>query len=156
MAEFFGSFDWSLFGTCGKKGVHPCERSTWSDARFNLTQYAGQRVMVRIRYFTDPAAVESGILIDNLKVNVTGQAQPLFSEDFEGELSSRISLNGFLKSSGEHHFEVPHFYIIEHRDPYAGSTDPESPRFRYDSALGRARPIFGYDLKQGEMKFEQA
>ena len=131
-----------------KKGVHPCERSTWSDARFDLSRYAGQHIIVRIRYFTDPAAVESGILIDNLKVSVAGQPRPLFTEDFEGELSSHVSLNGFLTSSGEHHFEVPHFYIVEHRDPYAGSADPASPRFRYDSALSRARPIFGYDFKR--------
>ena len=134
-----------------KKGIHPCERSTWSDARFNLTHYAGERIRIRIRYFTDPAAVEPGILIDNLKILVAGQSKPLLSENFEGELSSSIQLNGFLKSSGEHHFEVPHFYIVEHRDPYAGSADPMSPQFRYDSALGRARPIFGYDLNRKVM-----
>ena len=47
-----------------KAGVHPCERSTWSDARFDLSRYVGERIKVRLRYFTDPAAVESGILID--------------------------------------------------------------------------------------------
>lgn len=134
-----------------KTSQHPCERSTWSDARFDLSAYVGKRVTVRLRYFTDTAAVERGILIDNLRVQVEGQEAPLFVEDFEGELSSAIHLDGFLVSSGEHRFEVPHFYIVEHRDPYAGSDDPSSPDFRYDSALGRARPIFGYDPERKVM-----
>lgn len=129
-----------------KRSEHPCERSTWSDARFDLSPYVGQRLRVRLRYFTDPAAVEKGILIDNLRVQVKGQATPMWSEDFEGELSAEIRLDGFIKSNGRHAFEVPHFYIVEHRDPYAGSADPQNKAFRYDSSLGKGRPIFGYNL----------
>lgn len=131
-----------------KQQAHPCDRSTWSNSRFDLSAFAGQDILVRLRYFTDPAAVEKGILIDNLKVIVEGQSAPLWSEDFEGELSSLLSLEGFLKSSGEHHFEVPHFYVVEHRDPYAGSDDPKDTDFRYDSALGRGNPIFVYNLER--------
>jgi len=130
---------------------HPCERSTWSDATFDLSAYAGKRVTARLRYFTDTAAVERGVLIDNVKVSVAGQEAPLFTEDFEGELSDAVKLEGFLLSSGAHSFEVPHFYIVEHRDPYAGSEEVSEPSFRYDSALGRARPIFGYDPERKAM-----
>ena len=134
-----------------KQEQQPCERSTWSDARFDLSAYVGERVSVRLRYFTDTAAVERGILIDNLKVQVTGQEAPLLSVDFEGPLPEALSLDGFLLSGGSHSFEVPHFYVLEHRDPYAGSADPSDPNFRYDAALSRSRPIFGYDPARGEM-----
>ena len=129
----------------------PCERPTWSEGRFDLSAYAGAQLEVRVRYFTDTAAVERGLLLDNLMVRLNGQSKPLFYEDFEGELNPALSLNGFLKSTGQHRFEVPHFYLVERRDPYVGSADPKSADFRYDSALSKARPIFGYDLKRAEM-----
>ena len=134
-----------------KKGIHPCEHSTWSDAQFDLSSFVGRSILVRLRYFTDPAAVERGILIDRLSVKADGQTQPLFYEDFEGDLSTAITLDGFLKSSSIHHFEVPHFYVVEHRDPYAGASDPKAKNFRYDSALGKAAPIFGYQIDKEEM-----
>lgn len=134
-----------------KTEQHPCERSTWSDARFDLSAYAGKQITVRLRYFTDTAAVERGILIDNLQVSVEDQQTPFFLETFEEDISELIQLDGFLLSSGAHQFEVPHFYVIEHRDPYAGSQDPTSDQFRYDTALGRARPIFGYDPERKTM-----
>ncbi len=139
-----------------KVAQHPCEQSTWSHARFNLSAYAGQKVLVRLRYFTDPAAVERGILIDNLQVSAkptnSTKEQLIFREDFEEKLSPQLSLDGFLKSSGIHEFEIPHFYIVEHRDPYAGSSDPKSKEFRYDSALGQANPIFAYNIEKEEMQ----
>ena len=67
-------------------------------------------------------------------------------------LANNIKLNGFLKSIGIHEFEVPHFYMIEHRDPYAGSADPQHKDFRYDSALAQANPIFAYNIEQEEMQ----
>ena len=90
-----------------------------------MSSFNGQKIIIRLRYFTDPAAVERGILVDNVKVKAKApnnqQEQIIFQEDFEGSIANNISLDGFLKSSGIHEFEVPHFYIVEHRDPYAGS-----------------------------------
>ena len=139
-----------------KTSRHPCEQSTWSAARFDISAFNGQKVLIRLRYFTDPAAVERGILIDNLKVKAkapdTQQEQVIFQENFEGDLATNIHLDGFLKSIGIHEFEVPHFYIVEHRDPYAGSADPQNKDFRYDSALAQANPIFAYNIEQEEIQ----
>jgi immune inhibitor A len=134
-----------------RKGVSPCEVPTWSRAQLNLSPWAGQEVLVRLRYFTDMAAVERGILIDNIKVSLKGQPTPIFEETFEGPLSPSLSLDGFLLSAGAHHFETPHYYLIEHRDPYAGSADPKSPDFRYDSALGKGGIAFFHHPKTNEM-----
>lgn len=132
-------------------GEAPCEAPTWVEVRVDLSPLAGLAPQVRVRYFTDPAAVERGLLLDNLRV-VAGAgegARELLREGFEGAegaaLDPRLSLGGFLKSGGRHSFEVPHFYLLERRDPYAGSADPASRAFRYDSALADPGLLFGYD-----------
>ena len=141
-----------------RQGASPCEEPTWGVVRVDLSDFTGKSIQVRARYFTDTAAVERGLLLDNLRVRVgEGEgARDLLVEGFEGEaLDPRVTLGGFLKSSGQHTFEVPHFYLLERRDPHAGSPDPSSRRFRYDSALARGGHIFGYDPEAGRVRATQ-
>ena len=148
-----------------KKEKSPCEKATWSQIHLDLSPWKGKEITLRIRYFTDMAAVEKGILVDNLRL-LTGEnaqkLQPIWTHSFESVSPSSDSTpsmhpvefkqGDFLPSSGQHTFQVPHYYLVEHRDPYAGSTDPKSSLFRYDSSLSKSRPIFYYDLQHQEMR----
>jgi len=106
----------------------PCLIPTWVRPAFDLSDLRGHRARVRLRYFTDMAAVMRGILIDDVRLEGTE-----VSEGFEGRLARRWQLEGFSRSRGNHTLLVPHYYLLEYRDPYA----PASGDHRYDAALGR-------------------
>ena len=91
----------------------PCEIGQWIRARFDLSAYRGKKVEIRFHYFTDMAAVEAGALIDNVKLDALG-----FSEDFEGSGLTGWEVEGFSLSGGVHRLPVPHFYVLEYRDPW--------------------------------------
>ena len=97
----------------GSIAADPCEAAQWIAARFDLSEYRGRDVRVRFTYFTDMAAVEDGVLLDNVAIPVIG-----FSDDFEGPDLTGWQAQGFTVSAGRHHLAVPHFYLLEYRDPY--------------------------------------
>src|SRR5690606_10422154 len=103
----------------------PCQIPTWVKVRFDLSDLRGKKARVRLRYFTDGAAVMNGILIDN--VTVTGLK---VHGDFETTPDQGWHLDGFSTSSGRHEVLVPHYYLLEYRDPYTPSN-----QHRYDKSL---------------------
>ena len=146
-----------------KKEKSPCEKATWTKVRLDVSQWIGKVVSLRVRYFTDMAAVEKGLLVDRLTLSSgidSKSTRPLWTHSFEdgspysslANLNLKFNKGDFLLSSGFHQFQLPHYYLIEHRDPYAGSSDPKSSHFRYDSSLSTSRPIFYYDPHHKEMR----
>ncbi len=126
-----------------KAAANPCLEASWVRVAFDLSDLAGQQARVRLRYFTDMAAVLPGILIDN--VEISGLAKP-WREDFEGTLDPAWRLDGFNPSAGAHTLLVPHFYLFEYRDPYA-----EGGGHRYDRALADPSYRFFYNRATGRM-----
>ncbi|MEZ4471086.1 MAG: immune inhibitor A [bacterium] len=129
----------------------PCQVPTWVRPAFDLSAYAGKAVRVRLRYFTDMAAVMRGLLVDDVRVTAAGA--PVLTEDFEGKPGRAWRLDGFTPSPGQHTLLVPHYYLLEYRDPdLAGSYDggivqDTAFRFFYDpekkavrALRARARP----------------
>jgi M6 family metalloprotease-like protein len=110
----------------GQSEADPCENARWIHASFDLNAYRGKQVTVRFTYFTDGAAVEAGALLDNITVSAVG-----FSDDFEGSEITAWEADGFTLSSGSHHLAVPHFYLLEYRDPYASFSQAKN----YDASL---------------------
>ncbi|MCC5801586.1 immune inhibitor A [Rossellomorea vietnamensis] len=82
----------------------------WVDASFDLSQYAGKNVQVKLNYWTDVAAVNPGLYVDDIKVLADGNE--VFSDDAEGE--STITLDGFTKDKGVKTSE--HYYLLEWRN----------------------------------------
>jgi immune inhibitor A len=126
----------------GQSEADPCEQAEWISARFDLNAYRGKQVTVRFTYFTDGAAVEDGALLDNIEITAVG-----FSEDFEGPEMSGWEVDGFTLSSGSHHLAVPHFYLLEYRDPYASFAEAKN----YDSGLLKPGFMF-YPTAEGSMQ----
>lgn len=125
----------------GRTATNPCEAAQWVHATFDLSPWRGREVMVRFSYFTDMASVENGALIDNITLPALG-----FSEDFESGEITGWDNKGFTLSGGSHHLAVPHYYLLEYRDPYA---EFDAVR-NYDRAL--AKPGFSfYPEADGDM-----
>jgi immune inhibitor A len=126
----------------GVNETGPCEQADWSQAEFDLGSFRGQLVTLRFNYFTDGAAVENGALVDNVKIEAIG-----FSEDFESASLADWDSTGFTLSGGNHHLAVPHFYLLEYRDPYADFDSGTN----YDRALKKPRFLF-YPDNEGAMQ----
>lgn len=130
-----------------RAAANPCLSPTWAHASFDLTKWSGGTLRFRIRYFTDMAAVQPGLLIDNLRVKLGNKLE--FSDDFEAERRPRAwRLDGFERSPGHHTLLVPHFYVLEHRDPNGaeasydrGIGDSASLRLFWDLKLERIRGL---------------
>jgi immune inhibitor A len=97
--------------------VNPCEVPSWVHVVFDLSPWMSNSLQIRVRYFTDGAAVEDGIVIDN--VSIPG----LLEEDFEGPLADAWDLDGWVVSAGHHEVLVPHYYMLEFRDPQREASD---------------------------------
>jgi len=120
----------------------PCERAQWISASFDLNAFRGKRVTIRFAYFTDGAAVEAGALLDNIRIDAVN-----FQEDFEGPQMEAWDVAGFTLSGGRHHLAVPHFYLLEYRDPYV----PFAEAKNYDAALNEPGFMF-FKTKQGKVQ----
>lgn len=114
-------------------GPDPCEASQWVHASFDLSRYRGQRVEIRFHYFADMAAVEDGALIDNVSIPAIG-----FTDAFEADHFDGWKVEGFSLSTGSHDLPVPHFYLLEYRDPYEKFARAKN----YDASL--AEPGFTF------------
>ncbi|MDA7815357.1 immune inhibitor A [Porticoccaceae bacterium] len=126
----------------GQQVVDPCETANWVKVEFDLEAYRGQIMDFRLHYFADGAAVEDGALVDNIRLDAIG-----YLEDFESSKLAGWSNEGFTLSSGKHHLPVPHFYLLEYRDPYA-SFDKVT---NYDANI--AKPGFSFfPDKNGDLK----
>ncbi|MEP5766181.1 MAG: M6 family metalloprotease domain-containing protein [Halieaceae bacterium] len=127
----------------GNTEKDPCSVAQWVHAEFDLSQFAGSSVRIRFSYFTDGAAVENGALIDNVSIPALN-----FSEDFEGATLDGWHNKGFTLSTGTHHLAVPHFYLLEYRDPYATLNKVKN----YDANLSRAPGFAFFPDTDGQMQ----
>ncbi|HEX6086110.1 MAG TPA: immune inhibitor A domain-containing protein [Thermoanaerobaculia bacterium] len=98
---------------------------TWRNASFNLAPYAGQTVLLRIYYKTDPGTFFWGMAVDNIAIGT-------FLDDAENTPNG-WTLTKFFASSGKTITNKAHYYIAEFRQyrgydtglqtgPYAGTS----------------------------------
>src|SRR5215204_4139448 len=80
----------------------------WRFASFNLTPYANQTVLLRLRYKTDPNTTLNGFLADEITLNGT-------AIDNAENGDNGWTLNGFKTSNGREKTNAPHYYIAEYR-----------------------------------------
>jgi len=135
----------------GRTESDPCEAAQWVSASFDLNAYRGKEINLRFTYFTDGAAVEAGALLDNIRVSGVG-----FSDDFEATEITQWTSRGFTLSGGSHHLAVPHFYLLEYRDPYESFVEAKNydagltkPGFMFYSTTGGKPQAFNVNYRPG-------
>jgi len=90
----------------------------WQPASFDLSDYAGQTVDLRLRYSTDPAVagndadVPSGLFVDDVAVTAGGTT---VFEDGAETLDDAWEADGFSRSTGTETTEYDNYYIAAHR-----------------------------------------
>ena len=94
-------------GTNLGNGITGTTSGAWRSATFNVTPYAGQTVLVRVRYKTDPFTTGKGIMVDEVLLGA-------FADGAEnGE--NGWTLNGFKITNGVENSGLPHYYVAEYR-----------------------------------------
>lgn len=89
----------------------------WAFSRFNLDEFAGKEIELKIYWWTDTNTPEEGIYIDYIKLY--GDDELVLYDDAEGE--SRFDLDGFKISDGREFSE--HYYLLEWRNSENGLVD---------------------------------
>ncbi|KGX93034.1 protease [Pontibacillus halophilus JSM 076056 = DSM 19796] len=82
----------------------------WVDANFDLSQYRGKSIQVKINYSTDAAVSNPGLYVDNIVVSVDGSE--VLTDGAEGE--SKVNLEGFTQQTGTKYTQ--HYYLLEWRN----------------------------------------
>ena len=93
-------------------GTYPA--AAWIEDSFDLTAFAGEQVILRFSYFTDPALAKRGWFIDDL--SVTADGVELFGDDFEQEDFARLFPTGWSRISSADGVTTDHAYYVELRD----------------------------------------
>ena len=88
-------------------GITGTSSNAWRLASFNMTPYAGQTVLLRLRYKTDPFVSQKGIMADEITFGS-------FSDGAENG-DNGWTLNGFKATIGIESSNAEHYYIAEFR-----------------------------------------
>ena len=88
-------------------GITGTSNGAWRLATFNVAPYAGQTVLLRIRYWTDLYVNHKGIMADEITLGG-------FYDGAEADTSA-WTFQGFKVTKGIENSNAPHYYIAEFR-----------------------------------------
>ncbi|MFE1243134.1 immune inhibitor A domain-containing protein [Fictibacillus sp. NPDC058756] len=83
----------------------------WKKQTFDLSEYKGQKIQLRLRYATDWGTSNTGFFADNIKVTADGTT---LVEDGGETNASSFELNGFTKFDGNKYAD--HYFLLEWRN----------------------------------------
>jgi immune inhibitor A len=86
--------------------------SDWTNAVFDLSSFAGQKIKIRFRYETDQYVNEEGWTIDDIKLVV--DREEVYFDDVESGNPGYVS-NGWIITNGAVEKVANHYYILEYR-----------------------------------------
>ncbi|MRI89252.1 M6 family metalloprotease domain-containing protein [Aggregicoccus sp. 17bor-14] len=119
----------------------------WVPATFDLTPYAGRTVQLRLRYWTDGAAVQNGFQVDALAVVADGAT--VFSDGAETSPNG-WTLAGFGQAGSTFTPTTAHYYFAEFRQyrDYDASLQTGPYNFGF-SAAGLPNYVEHYPYQDG-------
>jgi immune inhibitor A len=91
-------------GACGITGT---SGNAWRLASFNMTAYAGQTVLLGLRYKTDAFTNLAGVMVDDITLGT-------LTDGAEGDTSA-WTFAGFKATTGYENSNAPHYYLAEYR-----------------------------------------
>lgn len=100
--------------TTSERLTNSYPEAQWIEDEFDLTQFAGQQLLLRFTYFTDPAVVKRGWFIDD--INISADGVTVYTSDFEQEEGTRIFPTGWSRVSSADGVALDHSYYVELRD----------------------------------------
>jgi hypothetical protein len=80
----------------------------WSRQKVDLNPYAGQEILLRFWYISDPGLNQPGWLIDDIRIPEIGFADDAETDDADGDAGG-WTVDGFVRSSNR----VPQAYIVQ-------------------------------------------
>ncbi|WP_077359813.1 immune inhibitor A domain-containing protein [Fictibacillus arsenicus] len=83
----------------------------WEAQSFDLSEFAGEKIKLRLRYATDWGTSQKGFFADN--INVVADGQSVVEDGAETE-TSPFTFNGFEKNDGNKYSD--HYYLLEWRN----------------------------------------
>jgi immune inhibitor A len=92
------SYGWAYTGFSGG-GITP----EWIEERVDLSDFAGEEILLRFEYITDAAVNGDGLLLDDIRIDAIG-----YAEDFEGEQDGWVA-EGFVRLYNR----LPQKYSVE-------------------------------------------
>ncbi|HEX7063516.1 MAG TPA: choice-of-anchor J domain-containing protein [Bacillales bacterium] len=137
----------------------------WTTESFDLSQYAGQQILVSFRYLTDPAAVYPGWYVDNVQIPEIGFSNDGSSlEDFSS-LAEILQKNpiqyavSFVHEKTSGHGEYKQHYQVLNVEPF-DVTEAEAQTLKeflnggntymivwHPAPIGQTRPVpYDYNL----------
>ncbi|HEX8970814.1 immune inhibitor A domain-containing protein [Oryzihumus sp.] len=90
--------------------------TSWTTLTYDLSKWAGQKVLFRFRYATDGGVHLKGPFLDD--ITVTANGAPVLTDDVENG-DNGWTADGFTRMNGSTDVTVPQFYLAENRN-YAG------------------------------------
>ncbi len=94
----------TAFAGCGITGT---TSNAWRLASFSMTPYAGQTVLLRLRYKTDAYTNQAGFMVDDITLGT-------LTDGAEGDTSA-WTFAGFKATTGYEPSNAAHYYIGEYR-----------------------------------------
>ncbi|MBY6037212.1 immune inhibitor A [Fictibacillus nanhaiensis] len=102
----------------------------WVDKSYNLSEFAGKKVVLEFDYLTDGGLAPEGFALDNATLTTDGQV--VFSDDSEGE--PKFTLNKFETFNGISFAD--HYYYIEWRNTKGSDSALHSSRgVKYNTGM---------------------
>ncbi|WHY90005.1 immune inhibitor A [Neobacillus cucumis] len=92
-------------------GLTGSTNGKWQPQSFDLSEYKGQKIKLRLRYATDWGSSYTGFYADNIKVVADGET---LVDDGAENATSKFTLNGFSKEDGNKYSD--HYYLLEWRN----------------------------------------
>jgi len=122
-------------------GITGSSAGAWRLASFNTTPYAGQTVLLRLRYKTDAFTVLNGFLADEITLGD-------FSDGAEAG-DNGWTLGGFKATTGIESSNAAHYYIAEFRQYRTYDQGLQTGPYTFGHALTRPSWVTHYPYQDG-------
>jgi immune inhibitor A len=123
-------------------GITGTSNNVWRLASFNMSPFAGKTVLLRIRYKTDEAVAQKGLMVDEITF-------PGFTDGAEAGDNGWTVAGGFKITDGVESSNAPHYYIAEYRQYRTYDKGLQTGPYTFGTALTRPSWVTHFPYQDG-------